>query len=159
MSTESLKRLSDYFAEIVLNKIKSKSKGQLLLSKARIKIFQETLSTLNVLQDAVEQDVIVETSLLNYVDKTYFDRLESMATDWNSQEDHMKCCYAEFSLNSNNNIWMLLYRIKIKELEMLFKCEVNADEVIDYQLRIARGDCENYWDYYFTYANQNLSVI
>ena len=156
MSTESLNRLSDYFAEIVLNKIKSKSKGQLLTSKARIKIFQETLNTLNVLQDAVEQDVKVEISLLNYVDKTYRDRLESIATDWNSQEDHMQCCYAEFSLSSNNNNWMLLYRIRINELELLFKCEVNTDEVIDYQLRVARGDCEDYWDYYFTHAALSL---
>jgi hypothetical protein len=148
MNTELLNELSDYFADVVLCKMQSKSTWQLLSARVRIKNFDDAVRNWLSLSDEVEIGRDVDTSLLSCAESERKARLEFVAEDWSSDENNMKCVYAQLVHNTELPTWFLAYRIQIHKLLMFFTCQVDTEEVFNYQLEVKAGDPEQYSDYF-----------
>jgi hypothetical protein len=157
MSTKSLNRLSDYFAEIVHNKILSKSSAELLTTETRARKFLDTFKTQQVLKAAKAKDEILDKDILDFVEDRYEDRLELTTIGWHSEEDCMKCIFAQLLPRSTNTTWLLVYRICFEEIGMIFECQVDTEEVCNYVLKVFQGDCDDYWNYYFNRSSSTLA--
>ena len=156
MSTESLNRLSDHFAEIVRNKILSKSSAELMAVKDRAEKFEGIKNVHRALVDTIEQDEIVDMDLFNYVEEDYKNALVFLAKDWDSELDHMKCIHIESSFYSKPSYWLLVYQISIGGVVLYFECEANKYKVFKHRLIARKGDIEDYWDYYFSHTGLSL---
>jgi len=153
MSTESLNRLSDHFAEIVRNKILSKSSAELMAVEDRAEKFEGIKNVHRALVDTIEQDEIVDMDLFNYVEEDYKNALVFLAKDWDSDQDQMKCIHIESTSYTKPSYWLLIYKILIGGVMLYFECQVNKYKVIKHRLIVGKGDVENYWDYYFAYTH------
>ena len=148
MNTELLNGLSDHFADAVMCKMKSKSTGQLLSARVRIKNFDDAHRNWRSLSDELEMGLDVDTSLLSFAETERKVRMKFVAEDWSSDENHMKCVYAQLVQNTELPTWFLAYRIQINELQMFFTCQVDTEEVFNYQLEVKAGEPEKYIDYF-----------
>jgi hypothetical protein len=148
MKTELINQLSDYFADVVLCKMQSKSTWQLLSARVRIKNFDDAVRNWLSLSDEVEIGREVDISLLSCAESERKARLEFVAEDWSSDENNMKCVYAQLVQNTELPSWFLAYQIQIHELLMFFTCQVDTEEVFNYQLEVKAGDPEKYSDYF-----------
>ena len=148
MYTELLNVLSDHFADVVLCKMQSKSTWQLLSARVRIKNFDDAHRNWLSLSDEIEIGRDVDTSLLSFAESERKVRMKFVAEDWSSDENHMKCVYAQLVQNTELPTWFLAYRIQINELQMFFTCQVDTEEVFNYQLEVKAGEPEKYIDYF-----------
>jgi hypothetical protein len=152
MNTELLNVLSDHFADVVLCKMQSKSTWQLLSARVRIKNFDDAHRNWLSLSDEIEIGRDVDTSLLSFAESERKVRMKFVAEDWSSDENHMKCVYAQLVQNTELPTWFLAYRIQINELQMFFTCQVDTEEVFNYQLEVKAGEPEKYSDYFLDQA-------
>ena len=148
MNTELLNGLSDHFADVVLCKMQSKSTWQVLSARVRIKNFDDAVRNWLSLSDELEMGLDVDTSLLSFAESDRKAKLEFVSEDWSSVENHMKCVYAQLVQNTELPTWFLAYRIQINELQMFFTCQVDSEEVFNYQLEVKAGEPEKYIDYF-----------
>ena len=148
MNTELLNGLSDHFADVVLCKMQSKSTWQLLSARVRIKNFDDAHRNWLSLSDEIEIGRDVDTSLLSFAESERKVRMKFVAEDWSSDENNMKCAYAQLVQNTELPTWVLAYRIQINELQMFFTCQVDSEEVFNYQLEVKAGEPEKYIDYF-----------
>ena len=153
MSTESLARLSDYFAEIVRKKILTKSSAELMAIEDRAEKFEGIKNVHRALGDAIEQDEILDMDLFNYVEEAYKNALVFLAEDWDSDQDQMKCIDIESTFYTKPSYWLLVYKISIGAVVLYFECQANKFKVIEHKLIVGKGEVENYWDYYFAYTH------
>ena len=152
MNTELLNVLSDHFADVVLCKMQSKSTWQLLSARVRIKNFDDAHRNWLSLSDEIEIGRDVDTSLLSFAESERKVRMKFVAEDWSSDENHMKCVYAQLVQNTELPTWFLAYRIQINELQMFFTCQVDTEEVFNYQLEVKAGEPEKYIDYFIGHS-------
>jgi len=156
MSTASLDRLSDHFAEIVLNKIKSKSITELIAAEVSAEKFEGTKNVRFALIDAIEEDKFLDMDLFNYVEEAYENELYCLTREWSCEAHHMKCTYADLMTYFVGNCWWLSYQICIGDLELHFDCYVDKNKVEHPHISVKKGWSEDYWDYYFTHTAFSL---
>lgn len=153
MNADLMDELADRFADVVLKKVQSKSTGQLLSARVRIKNFQDAVSNWSVLSDEVDEGRSVDPSLLIFADSERKEKSRFVSEDWSSFENHMKCVYAQLVQNTELPTWFLAYKIQINELLMFFTCQVDTEEVFNYKLEVEAGKLEDYSDYFL---NQSI---
>ncbi len=149
MAQNSIDDLSTYFADVVLNKMEMKSKGQLIAAQLRISAFEKTAVILKAVREAEEAGIVLMDSHMDAIQHAVDERFKFVAMDWDYEELHMKCFYAAIVPGSSPTNWVLVYQIQVEEVTMLFNCQVGKDGVFNYQLQLIYGQTDDLWAYYF----------
>ena len=109
MMTNSVDILATYFSDVVLNKMRAKSKAQLIASKARIAAYEKTHNTYCVLMNSKREGLALDDALVQRAEESVLNQLQFVASDWNLDECHMLCRHAKFIPKSEPINWFLSY--------------------------------------------------
>jgi hypothetical protein len=155
MNEKSLDDLSNFFADAVESKIKSKSQIDLIVDKSLAVNYARALDTYKVLHNAIDSGYQLDDELVEYVGKHVTKKLLIATTSWNMPELNLMCRYVRLFSKETENTFVLAFHITLAKLTLVFTCKVNTEGICDYTLLIdpeENSDIDDVWEYYFQHT-------
>lgn len=152
MNEKSLNYLSDFFADAVESKIKSKSQIDLIADESLAVNYARALDTDKVLHNAIDSGYLLDDELVEYVGKHAAKKRLIATTSWNMPELNLMCGYVRLFSKESENTFVLAFHITLVKMTLVFTCEANTDGVYNCTLVYdaeENSDVDDVCEYYF----------
>jgi hypothetical protein len=152
MNEKSLNYLSDFFADAVESKIKSKSQIDLIVDESLAVNYARALDTDKALHNAIDSGYQLDDELVEYVGKHAAKKRLIATTSWNMPELNLMCRYVRLFPKEIETSFVLAFHVTLAKVTLIFTCEANTDGVYNYTLLYDEeedSDVDDVCEYYF----------
>lgn len=155
MNEQSLNRLSDYFADAVHAKIKSKSQMDLLIEESLAISSTRALETDKVLFNALVDGSQLDEELVKYVIEQAAQKRLLATEGWTMPELNLRCDNVRVLSMETENTFALGFKVTLEKCNLFFCCQANANKVYKHGLfenPEEMSDIDDAWEYYFQHT-------
>jgi hypothetical protein len=134
MNNNELNNLADFFAESIEKKMQSIYSTNSADMMKNISNYQTALKKNQSLNKKSFESSTLSKFIASSIKTELEDALRLLSNDWSIDNLNMRCIHVECLTNYTPASWLLVYRITVDELDMIFQCCANEEEVFNYQL-------------------------